>query len=84
MRGRDSLSNNGLWIWVDQTVKWLIEHFDGKGLEFATSVDIQNREVLLTVYKGKTSPPEIIFSVVEKIESFVSSTTVTKIILIAG
>ena len=85
MAGRDSLHGNGLWLWVDDGVRWLNRHFKGKGLEFSTAINIDAREVRLAVFAvQKKGPSKEVFSVVEKIESFVSPVTVTKIIMLAG
>jgi hypothetical protein len=85
MAGRDSLHGQGLWHWVDDGVRWLNTHFEGKGLEFSTALNIDAREVRLAVFAvQKKGPSKEVFSVVEKIESFVSPVTVTKIIMLAG
>jgi hypothetical protein len=85
MRGRDSLADHALWKWADEGEKWLYEQFKGKGLEFHTGVDFDNRKIQLTVFtvldNGKAKEA---FSISEPAESFVSHLTVTKIILIAG
>jgi hypothetical protein len=86
MSGRDALGGHAMWRWADEGVTWLNEQFRGKGLEFATSVDVEAREVRLAVWRHYSGaiPAEELFSVVEPIENFVSHLTVTKIILIAG
>lgn len=93
MRGRDSVQGAGLWRWADQGVAWLNKMFEDKGLEFATSVDVEKREVLLRVFRKRATKKvraenvgadEEIFRVVEPVQFFVSHLTVTKIILIAG
>jgi hypothetical protein len=92
MRGRDSLADNAMWRWADEGVTWLNKEFEGKGLEFTTNVDVEKREVLFAVWfksgydpVSETRIPERkVLEVVEPIVSFVSHTTLTKIILIAG
>ncbi len=87
MRGRDSLQDVVMWRWADEGVGYLYKHFSDK-LEFSTSVDIDKREVLLTVHRkvpGKSyAVGEQVFQVVEPVQYFVSQLTVTKLILIAG
>jgi hypothetical protein len=65
-------------------VEFLNKQFDGKGLKFSTSVDIEAREVRLGVWRKENGREKEVFSVVEPVQSFVSQLTVTKIILIAG
>lgn len=90
MRGRDSLQNMGIYRWIDEGVAWLNMQFEDKGLEFATSLSEDNREVLLRVFRKRENRrkgqrhDEQIFKVIEPVQSFVSHLTVTKIILIAG
>ena len=87
MRGRDSLADHALERWADEGEHWLRDQFKGKGLEFHTGVDIDNRKIELKVYKnitGRTGAVVEVLLVTEPAESFVSHTTVTKIILIAG
>ena len=86
MCGRDSLEGAALWRWADEGEKWLNEQFPGKGLEFHTGVDVPSRMVKLTVFHrpGRSKKATQVFEVTERIESFVSHLTVTKIILIAG
>lgn len=93
MAGRDSLQGSALWRWADEGEKWLANQFKDKGLEFHTVVDVDKREVKLTVFREKKSskvrrqnvaPTEVVFEVTEPAENFVSHLTVTKIILIAG
>jgi hypothetical protein len=86
MRGRDSLADSALWRWADEGELWLREKFAGKGLEFHTMADVEKRTIKLTVCHrpGRNKVADQIFHIEESAESFVSHTTVTKIILIAG
>ena len=80
----------GIYRWIDEGVAWLNMQFEDKGLEFATSLSEDNREVLLRVFRKRENRrkgqrrDEQIFKVIEPVQSFVSHLTVTKIILIAG
>lgn len=91
MRGRDSLADHALECWVDEGLVWLREQFREKDLTFSADLDIDKRKVSLTVQKRvQAAAPlrsfhyETVFEVTERVESFVSQLTVTKIILVAG
>lgn len=85
MRGRDSLKDYALWRWADEGEKWLREQFAGKELGFYTSANIDDHTIRLHVYRQPVKgAAEIVFEVTEPAVSFVSHTTLTKIILIAG
>ena len=87
LAGRNAIAEGNLVAWADEGEAWLREQFRGKGLVFHTTWSIDNRTITLSVYRPERKRMDkndrLLFKVTEKAESFVSHTTLTKIILVA-
>lgn len=89
MRGRKSLTEHRIHIWADEAEAWLRTVFAGKGLEFHTGWDAKDHTLTLRVFHDRVASDgstrvELIFEVTEPADVFITPTTLTKIILLAG
>jgi len=86
--GAASYTRIKLANWAREGGVWLLENIPAKDLEFVTSWDVDKLEITLDVFRScPTSPPgrkELIFTVTEPAQAFVSHLTVTKILLVTG
>lgn len=76
-------------MWADEAEAWLRKQFNGKGLEFHTGWCTKDHTLTLRVFRDRVAPDgstrvELIFEVTEPADIFISPTTLTKIILLAG
>lgn len=71
--------------WADEGVHFLRNNVAADDLEYYTSWNVKNLEITLDVYRYNVNlmRNELIFSVTEKANAFVSHLTLTKILMIA-